>query len=112
MPRNQPFDYLTARDTFAEIRATPGWSCRHGFHEGKLGIWLARTAVPTVRPLFISSRDQWLWARDMVEAAGESQEPAQAPLPIVQTARDAEGQSVVRKVSARELVAQRDKDHA
>lgn len=82
MPRNQLFDYLTARDAFAEIRASDGWTCRHGFQDGKIGLWVARTEPPHVRPMFLTSRDQWLWARDMVEQAADEGRLGQQPLPL------------------------------
>lgn len=88
MPRNEALDYLTARDLFAEIRATPGWACKHGFQEGKIGLWLRRVDPPHIKPIYLTARDQWLWVRDMVEESDAANDLTQAPLPLGGSAGD------------------------
>lgn len=82
MARNERLDYPGAVALFSEIRASGGWTCKHGYHDGHIGIWLERTTAPFIKPTFVDQRDSWLWLRDMYEEMTENGTATQAPLPL------------------------------
>jgi hypothetical protein len=82
MPRNETLNYLTARDLWNEIRQEAGWDAKHGFQDGKIGVWLSRTTAPAITPVFLTTRDQWLWLRDMLDERTSDGSPGQVPMPL------------------------------
>lgn len=82
MARSERLDYPGAVALFSEIRASDGWTCKHGYHDGHIGIWLERKVAPWIKPTFVDQRDSWLWLRDMYESMVEEGSVTQAPLPM------------------------------